>query len=91
MTVKDIHTLLCSRNYYDIDGSKMYRFNGNSMYIDRKAGVAFAIHEEDGAFYLGTIDGTLQNEEVLRIETNHPDGNTFHFYSKQGQEILVLE
>lgn len=92
MTLKDIHALLCSRSYYEVTGDKYFRFSGNSMFIDRRAALAFALQEENGHFYLGVMPQVDDKEPLLRIETDNPDGRAFHFYGKEsGREILVLE
>ncbi|WP_295122901.1 hypothetical protein [uncultured Chitinophaga sp.] len=92
MTIRDINALLCSRSYYDITGDKKFRFDGNSMYIDRKAGMAYSLHEADGRFYLDTDPSLVADEESLRIEVGNSEGPALLFYGSQsGREVLVLE
>ncbi|RPD39552.1 hypothetical protein [Chitinophaga barathri] len=90
MTVREVYELLCSRIYYELASSSTFRFSGNTMFIDRRAGVPFSLREEQGVIYLDTVP--QQGEDQLRIETNHPDGSPFHFFGKNsGREILVLD
>lgn len=92
MTIQDLHALLCSRSYYTIDGDNYYRFSGNSVVVDRKAAIAFALEEQDGCYYMGFVPQIDAVEPLLRIVLDHPDGKAFHFYGKEsGREILVLE
>lgn len=91
MTVTDIHSLLCSRNYYEKNGSKRFRFNSNALTIDRRALVPFDLYEENGCCYM-KISTCVFLEKNLRIEWGHADGCTFHFYGKEtGREVLILE
>lgn len=91
MTVSDIYTLLCSRNFYEKNGSKRFRFSNNALMIDRCALLPFLLYEEEGAFFMN-IATTAFLESHLRIEWEHVDGCAFHFYGKEtGLEALVLE
>lgn len=91
MTLSDVHTLLCSRNFYEKGGMKKFRFQGNALSIDRRAQIPFYLFEEEGSFYIDTIS-VIAVESQLRIEINNTDGSTFHFYGKSsGNKAFVLE
>lgn len=91
MTIQEVYQLLCSRNYYELSSATRFRFEGNNMFVDRRAGVPFTLHEESGNIYLDTASPVSAGENLLRIETDHPDGNSFHFYGKNsGRELLIL-
>ncbi len=92
MSIKEIYMLLYSRNYYEPASFTTFRFNGNTMFMDRRAGVPFSLHEEEGQVYLNMEPQRGAAEELLRIETDHPDGKPFHFFGKNsGREVLVLD
>lgn len=91
MTVTDIYDLLYSRNFYEKNGNKRFRFKDNALMVDRCALVPFAIYEEDGCCYIN-ITTCVFLERDLRIEWEHSDGCTFHFYGKTtGLQALILE
>lgn len=92
MTIKEVYKLLYSRNFYELASTTRFRFYGTTMFVDRRAGVPFLLHEELGNIYLDTVLQSGAGEDMFRIETDHPDGRPFHFYGKSsGREILVLD
>ena len=92
MTIKEVYELLCSRNYYELDSSTTFRFLGNTMFVDRRAGVPFSLQEDRGDIYLDTTLRPDRRDGMLSIVTNHPDGRPLHFFGKDsGLEVLVLD
>lgn len=91
MTISDIHTLLCSRSFYEKNGSKKLRFSNNALAIDRRAATPFSLYEEQGHCFIN-ISNSIFPEKDLRIEWQHSDGGSFRFYGKEtGLEALVIE
>jgi len=90
MTVNELYNTLYSRLFYEKNSLKRYRFQENSLFIDRKAFVPFTIYLENNSVYLS---GSLcaGEEEHFRVEIDSYT-TAIHFYGKRsGKEILILE
>lgn len=92
MNIEEIHLILRSRIFYNLANASMIRFSADTIQVDRRAAVPFSLVEHDGAIYLETPLHNRKEVQLLRIQTDHPDGSPFHFYEKDTNlEILILD
>lgn len=88
MTINELYNALHSRLFYERNSLKRYKFQGNSLFIDRKAWVPFNIYLENNCIYLSAL--LSENEEHFRVVMD--DTAAIYFYEKlTGKETLILE
>lgn len=88
MTINELYNALHSRLFYEKNSLKRYRFQGNSLFIDRKAFVPFTIYLENNCIYLSA--SLPENEQHFKVVID--DAAAIHFYEKHsGKPTLILE